>query len=302
MAEESKSPPSYRYPLKKLDKSDDYLKIEIIEYNPPGLGNQPGSFALNTADQTYKTVQPKDIKGTILLPIPDNLQNSNAVGWGPNTINPIDAALLSGATQGITNPKEILGKVLGGLKSAVGFTLTEQGQSAVIGAMGGLAAKALGGGVPDTSTIINRQTGFVANQNLELLFSGVGIRPEFSFSYDLIPRSKDEGEIIKKIIRLFKYHSSARKGSPKLGPGVGIFLSAPNVFRLTYMSGNNKHPFLNRFKICALIAMNVDYAAAGPYSTYPDATPTHMKMSLTFKELTPIYAEDYTDQDVGVGY
>jgi hypothetical protein len=50
--------------------------------------------------------------------------------------------------------------------------------------------------------------------------------------------------------------------------------------------------------------MSVDYAASGTYATYPDATPTHMRMGLTFKELTPIYREDYESgigRD-GVGY
>jgi hypothetical protein len=81
-------------------------------------------------------------------------------------------------------------------------------------------------------------------------------------------------------------------------------LKAPNVFKITYRSGNKDHPFLNRFKVCALLGMAVDYASSGTYSTYPDATPTHMKMSLSFQELTPIYRQDYNSgigRD-GVGY
>lgn len=50
--------------------------------------------------------------------------------------------------------------------------------------------------------------------------------------------------------------------------------------------------------------MNISYTGSGTYSTYQDGTPVHMQMSLTFKELNPIYAEDYdTDEgQIGVGY
>ena len=64
------------------------------------------------------------------------------------------------------------------------------------------------------------------------------------------------------------------------------------------------HPFLNTFKPCALKSMNVDYTASGSYATYEDATPVHMKLTLSFQELNPVYFSDYdglTDND-GVGY
>jgi hypothetical protein len=300
--------PALRYPLKKLTDSDDYLKIDILEYKPPGLGNQPSSFALNTSDQTYANVGVKDILDTIFLPIPDNLQDSNSVSWGSDSLNPIQAAMgglgsavVQNAFTG--NTKNLVDKVLKGASNIGEFAKTGLGQDVIASGAAGFAAKSLLG-ADNVSSFIRRQTGVVANQNLELLFSGIAIRPEFSFAYDLVPRSKEEGQEIKKIIRLFKYHSSAKKGSATFGPGAGLFLKSPNVFKITYKSGNRDHPFLNRFKVCALLGMSVDYAASGTYATYPDATPTHMRMSLTFKELTPIYAEDYESgigRD-GVGY
>lgn len=303
--------PALRYPLKKIDSSDDYLQIQIIKYKPPGIGNQPGSFALNTSDQTYANIGVKDILKTIILPIPDNLQDNNSVGWGADTISPIGAALLTGANTLISGKGGLGGrinslkdKLLGGAKNIKDLALTGTGQDYIVGAAAGLAAKTLIGSTGDIfESSTRRTTGLVFNQNLELLFSGIAIRPEFTFAYDLVPRSKEEGEQIKQIIRQLKYHSAASKGSVG-DPGAGLFLKAPNVFKITYRSGNRDHPFLNRFKVCALLGMAVDYAASGTYATYPDATPTHMRMSLTFKELTPIYAEDYNSgigRD-GVGY
>ena len=89
--------------------------------------------------------------------------------------------------------------------------------------------------------------------------------------------------------------------STNAGPG-GIFISSPNVFQLEYRTGNQKHPFLNSFKPMALTNMSVNYAASGPYSTYEDATPVHLSMTLQFQELNPVYFEDYDDSDIGVGY
>jgi hypothetical protein len=122
----------------------------------------------------------------------------------------------------------------------------------------------------------------------------VSLRNGFSFSFDMVPRSKRESDEIKDIIRFFKSESAAQKGAAS-GDASGLFLKSPSVFRLRYMSGGKDHPFLNQFKICALNAMSVDYTASGTYATYSDATPVHMQMTLTFQELTPIYREDYIE-------
>ena len=50
--------------------------------------------------------------------------------------------------------------------------------------------------------------------------------------------------------------------------------------------------------------MNVSYTNSGTYSTYENGVPVNIRMSLTFKELNPIYHEDYqtTAAGPGVGY
>jgi len=74
------------------------------------------------------------------------------------------------------------------------------------------------------------------------------------------------------------------------------------VFELSYMQGNNQHPFLNRFKVCALTDMKVNYTAENVYAVYDDSTPISMILDLSFQELVPIYEEDYTETGAGVGY
>ena len=48
--------------------------------------------------------------------------------------------------------------------------------------------------------------------------------------------------------------------------------------------------------------MAVNYTNAGTYATYDNGTPVSITMSLTFKELNPIYSEDYDELSVGVGF
>lgn len=83
----------FRYPFKKLTQSEDYLKIECLEYRPPGVNENFTSFDQPSSDQLYKTVGKQDIRGTIILPIPENLPlNGNAVDWGNGeTMGPLQS-------------------------------------------------------------------------------------------------------------------------------------------------------------------------------------------------------------------
>ena len=120
----------------------------------------------------------------------------------------------------------------------------------------------------------------------------------------MVPRSQNEAKTIKEIIRKFKQNMTPKKGDPTVSGG-GLFVKAPNVFKLEYMSGGKQHPFLHRFKPCALTQMSVNYNGSSQYATYPDATPVHMQMTLQFQELSPIYSEEYDNTEegkTGVGY
>ena len=81
----------------------------------------------------------------------------------------------------------------------------------------------------------------------------------------------------------------------------GIFLKSPDVFQLDYLKDGRNHPFLNDFKLCALTGMTDNYRNAGTYASYEDGTPVNIRMNLTFKELNPIYHEDYLQESAGEG-
>jgi hypothetical protein len=78
------------------------------------------------------------------------------------------------------------------------------------------------------------------------------------------------------------------------------------------MSGTDEHPFLHKMKTGVITDMSVNYTGSNTYATYDDGTPVHMTMQFTFKEINPIYADDYEVETVnnneplaagtGVGY
>lgn len=284
-----------RYPYKKLEKTDDYLKISIMAYEPPGFAE---GFVQPTADQQY---QNSHIISTIILPIPQTIVSPNSTSWNADTMGPLETMAL-GVAGGVLE-----GKGFDALKTAAAQTAGALTGSSLMqkGMQASIAQKAVGqflGQSGGGAGVLGRTTGAVFNQNIEFLFQGVTLREGFTFSYDLVPRSQKESIDIKEIIRTFKKQMSGKKGGQ--GDAQGIFIKSPSVFKLEYKSGNRDHPFLNRFKMCALTSMSVDYTGSGTYATYSDATPVHIKLTLSFNELTPIYAEDYdtTEGLKGTGY
>ena len=116
----------------------------------------------------------------------------------------------------------------------------------------------------------------------------------FPFIFDFAPRNEIEAGVVRDIIRVIK-----RSASPSRQGDNALFMKSPKLFQLQYLTGAAEHPFLNAFKICVCEDISVNYTASGTYATYSDGTPVHIRMQLTFKEINPIYAEDY---DAGPGF
>jgi len=293
-----------RYPQRRIDASDDYLSIQILNYSAPGFGQiTPTNLSLQTSTQQISSKS--QILQTIYLPIPQGISDTSSIGWGDDSLN---TAAAFGASE--------IAKVLGSqnLPPAIANAISDTGTAVSTGANSGVLKKALTSSIisklvnslgANTSPegLLSRATGQVINPNMELLFKSVSLR-SFTFSFDFAPRDADEALEIKNIIRSFKKSMSPKNSGSQNSGGApnGTFISAPNVFQLEYKTGNQKNPFLNSFKPMALTNMSVNYTASGAYSTYEDATPVHLQMTLQFQELNPIYNEDYTDSDIGVGY
>lgn len=289
---------SYRYPFKKIDASDDYLQILIVDYVPPDVSTDQNSLKQTSSTKALeKKGSLKNPLYQILLPMPQGISDTNLIDWGSDSLNPIAAAAVGGSAEAIKGkPLEAGANIYNSIKNVLA---SGNGQDLVRNYMAATAVNVFNANV-SAEGILSRASGQVLNPNMELLFKGVQLRT-FNFTFNMAPREQKEAESVKNIIRTFKKSMAARNAT---GPGSGLFISAPNIFQLEYKSGNKKHPFLNSFKPCALINMAVDYTGSGIYATYEDATPVHMKLSLSFQELNPIYYNDYDEIPLsdGVGY
>lgn len=293
----------FRYPFKKLTQSEDYLKIECLEYIPPGVNESATSFNQPSSDQLYNTTGKQKIRGTIILPIPENIPlNGTSVSWGESTLNAGQTLGLSVAEStiksGISGFLKSIGNAAGTIKDA---SMTGRGQKLIQNYFASKTVEQVFGQDSNLfGTLLGRTTGAVFNENVELLFRGITLRDAFSFQFEIAPRFEKESEEVRQMIIFLKREMSARKGNTS-GPAAGLFLTAPSVFRLQYMSGGGPHPYLNTFKICALRSLSVNFNGSNTYATYSDGTPVHMQLGLTFQELTPIYDVDYNNP-VGTGY
>ena len=325
------------YPLsRRNDQDTDYLEIVIAEYQAPGLElqgvdftklnssgdssnlkstsdssvlefkNKAGekidqskaSFALETGSQSNR--KKKVIKSIINLPIPRNVTDSQGVQYGESGLNPLEATGLSAVAGGVdpAGSVQALKNAFNTLaKGSVDVLADGEVQGAIGAAIAGTAIGALGGNV-SADQLISRATGQILNPNLELLFNGVGIRT-FPFSFQFFPRNRSEGQVVMDIIRTFKIEMAPSRTTKS--EAKGIFIKAPSIFHLKYKKGNSAHPFLNRFQPAVLSDMKVNYTAAGTHSTFYDGTPTHIQVDMQFKELNPIFREDYASVK-GVGY
>ena len=281
------------------DKLDAEGNLQLVKGPPIGIDNQGGA-----GDRQKPNFY-------ISLPIPQEINDSNAITWGDDSMNIFQLAGLTIA-QGLTNN---LGKVETDDGSRdIGFgeavsTVSSQALSALgnidprtvnalTNAIAGKAINAIGGNL-SVNSVIARTEGMALNNNLELLFNGVTLR-SFPFNVTFTPRSQKEAQMVLEIIRALKSAMAAKRNTEQ-GQG-GIFLRAPDVFSLRYLHNGKDHPFLNRIKDCALTSMNVNYTGAGTYASYFDGTPVSINLSMTFKELNPVYHEDYNDSIGGVGF
>jgi len=315
-----------RYPLEALTGTTDYLQIDIKEYfrnsdNAKLIGAK--GFGRNTLNNRVGQTRSGSLAtksvmntGTIILQIPSDIKDGNTANYGESKMNTLTGAA-AGAMMGVmksgaTSVQMALGNLsteegLEKIKGDIGGNLTAGDTDALIDAAKmGLTVKATSsamgifGANVSPEQLLARSSGQIFNPNLELLFNGPSLR-SFSFSFKMTPRSVQEARQCKLIIRSFKQNMAPKTGGDTIG-GSAIFMKTPNLFELRYRKGNSDHPFLNKFKQCFLTNVSVNYTGEGVYATYDDATPISMQLDLQFKEIEPIYFDDYEKSPQGVGF
>ena len=259
----------------------DFLKIDMMAFKASDLRKSNTEGKLSTVSDRDPNRQSI---GTVILPVPGGIQDSQQVTWNQDTINPMQLALSNIA---LTTIEQSIGEGAAEAADAAKAAFKTPDAKTALG-------KYIAGQASGAQNLLTRTTGAIMNPNMELLFNSPQIR-NFSFAFTLAPRSREEAKTVIKIIRFFKQGMAPIRSKSRL------FLKSPHTFRLAYKRngsessgfGVNDHPYLNKFKECAMGSFTVNYTPNGAYSTYEDGVMTAYQINMNFQEMNPIYNDDY---------
>ena len=314
----------YAYPL-DIDLTQDHFKITKYKYVRPNI-NQSKSARVKKIDGQVTNVAGdsvigSEIDGSVILPMPKPT-DANAAQWGGSDLTITDLAALQTAktidqdSVFANTMRAMTGRSLTGLKQdQITANQTENARRGKLGQNESIAGNIISGGQAVTAQSISKLTGLlganfdtdvflartggrVLNPNAEMLFQGPVIR-DFSFEFQMIARSKKEGEEIREIIRFFKLGMAPKFQNI-------AFLANPDVFKLEYRNSEGILKTVNRFNPggLALTALKTDYAPNGYWAAYTDSQPVALKLAMSFTELRPIYHGDQAKEELKgtVGY
>ena len=299
------------YPL-DIDTKQDHFKITKYKYQRADINlSKPARTRKNKDGEIVNvagdSVLGSKLDGSIILPMP-KATDANAAGWGGSDLTATELGTLGLAQQIDANPLDVARFLdLPSLSGLSTKQIREQFDAKMakrdageLDPIGGIVAGTqafnastiakltgiLGANI-DVDTFLARTGGRVLNPNAEMLFQGPVIR-DFSFEFQMIARSRKEGDEIRRIIRFLKLGMA-----PKF-ENIG-FLANPDVFKLEYKNGpKGLLKTVNRFNPggLALTTLKTDYAPNGYWAAYTDSQPVAIKLSLAFTELRPIYEGD----------
>ena len=322
----NKSSDIMAYPL-DIDTKQDHFKITKYKYVRPNINQSKSARVkkINGKDTNVAgdSVIGSKLDGSIILPMP-KATDANAAQWGGSDLTITDLAALQTAKTIDQDSifanamRAMTGRSLTGLKQdQISANQAEAARRGKLGQNESIAGNIISGGQAitaqsiskltgllganfDTDTFLARTGGRVLNPNAEMLFQGPVIR-DFSFEFQMIARSRKEGEEIRKIIRFLKLGMAPKFQNI-------AFLANPDVSQLEYKNGPGKNDILktvNRFNPggLALTALKTDYAPNGYWAAYSDSQPVALKLALSFTELRPIYQGDQEQTPTdSVGY
>jgi hypothetical protein len=320
--ERNKNSKLLTYPEDLLENLQDTFRITRYQYSAPYKDIFNGTADIGkilTQGLSRSSALAETPIGTVILPMPNQVSDSNNTSWGDDYMNPLSTAAASntvgnlggatitqivsslgqiGSVPGAANLPQL--KILMDLAAAAGGAENNENAQAQFKAAAASFLLKRAGFEVSPESILARGNGVIPNSNLALLFNNVTLR-QFGFSYKMSPRSEKEAANVRRIIRFFKEGMAAKKqqgvGGASATGAASLFLGTPDVFRLEYKSGNKSIKGVNKFKVCALQSFSVNYTAENQWESYDDDSapgqPISLIMQMQFKEIEPIYDTDY---------
>ena len=230
----------------------------------------------------------------IALYMPEDVSTGFRAQWGGKNLTNFASGVLSAAGADGFDKLKRSGDALAGAIGNVSYIAGAQAISKFISATSGDQIS--------QDDVFGSISGAILNPNTELLFSGVDMR-NFVLNFKLVPRDEGEAAMVNGIVAHFKKASLPSRVPDKIfGNDSSIkrnFIGAPKLVRVSFMSGENEHPYLPRYKMCALTQVDVNYTPDGVYATYEGGQPVAIQMSLNFQETKIVFADEVNADGLG---
>ena len=259
------------YSIKKLKKSKTGGDIQI--------GRPAANSVLTGGLQTHSTVT-----GGVSLYMPPGIKASYSADTGHSELG--KAGMLAGSLSRAMASKDTAGAIEEALKGLGGFALTAARDMAVgVGEAMGLG---------DIDGAISKVTATAQNNFSEAVFEKINAR-QFSYTFKLIARNKDEAQDIQKIIKFFKFHMH-----PELDmANGGRYFRVPSEFEIHYAYNDQKNNYLHELSRCVCSSVDVEYGT-GDFQTFRQfdgegAAPVEISLALGFTETTILTKQQIAD-------
>ena len=314
---------SLRYPSSpNITDDTDYVMFQFYNYKPPFANREYAKRYANTGkkftkDQADKIIQDQNFKvdenvrdyndmgqykdterakgyNNIILYMPEDISTGFRGQWGgKNLTNFASGVLQAAGADGFDKVKNST-KVLANAIGNVSYIAGAQAISTFV--------QSTGGDQLSNDEVFGAVSGAILNPNSELLFSGIDMR-NFVLNFKLVPRDAKEAAAVNSIVGHFKKATLPSRVPDRIfGNDSSIkrnFIGAPKLVRVSFMSGENEHPHLPRYKMCALTQIDVNYTPDGVYATYEGGQPVAIQMSLNFQETKIVFADEVNANGIG---
>jgi hypothetical protein len=243
-----------------------------------------------------------------VLPTTTRITDSIAIYLPPNVTDTTGASYSNEAEMGIVGMaaagggefvnalrrKDYAGAVKG-LGGAAVDLLSATALNLGARALGEIGELAMDVDAEDLKSLANKAFGRATNPYMEVLFNKAEMRT-FDYNFTFTPRSEEETEDVKKIIKMFRFHMM-----PELRGSNSRFLTLPSTFDIHYMyqmtpSLAVENSFYTKIATCVLTNCDVNYTPNGVKS-FASGAPTQITMNLSFME-----TEQLTKQHVDQGF
>ena len=234
------------------------------------IGKPAANSVLTGGLQTHSTVT-----GGVALYMPPGIKASYSAETGHSELGL--AGMMAGTVSRAMSATNTEGMVSEFLKGIGGGMLTAARKMAIgVGEAAGLG---------DIGGAITKVTATAENNFSEAVFERINPR-QFSYTFQLMARNKQEALTIQKIIKFFKFHMH-----PELDEATGgRYFRVPSEFEIHYAYNDQKNNYLYELSRCVCNSVEVDYGGDNFQSFRQfdgeGAAPVNISMTLSFTETT----------------